>query len=137
MDLVTVKSDYITRHKRVTEDLEKLIENAVNYDDELEVNAQKSDFDPNALEWDNTKDERNFELLNNMSWIIEQIIANTEEILDIGEDNKKKHRSKKSLETLVSSIRKIKKESAEYIENEQRLQKIADEALVLLDEIRL
>lgn len=137
MELLTIKTDYIAKKQRLAEALDKLVEHAVNFDEELEINGNKSDIDPNELEWDNTKDERNFEILMHMSRITEQIIANIDEVLGVGEDNKKKHRLKKSLETLISSIRKIKKESKEYIENEQQLQNTADEALKRLDDIRL
>lgn len=56
--------------------------------------------------------------------------------MGIGDDKKKAHRAKKGVETLITSVRKIKKESNEIIEQEQRVISETNAALDLLDAIR-
>jgi hypothetical protein len=137
MDLITIREKYAVKQAQVSNALNALKENAVNYSEELEAFEDKSKIDLYSLEWNNSKDKRNFEILMDTSMIIERIIETIDEISDAGEDNKKKHRSKKSLETLISLIRKIKKQSKEFIDNEQQLQDTTNEALKLLGDIKL
>ena len=51
-------------------------------------------------------------------------------------DDKQAHRLKKGIEELITSIRRIKDESAEVLESEQRVINEADYALEILDGIR-
>lgn len=64
------------------------------------------------------------------------MIAAIDEAESAGNDKKKLHSQKKGVEMQVSSIRKLKKESNEIIEREQRFIREADSAIDMLNEIR-
>ena len=136
MDLSAIRTEYIFKQRKLSNDIDDFIEYAINYDELLDFYGEKSEIDLYVLEWDNVQDERYFDILMKESWIIERIIDTIEKILEAGDDNKKKHRLKQSLDSFISSIRKMKKESNEFIEKEQRLLSSTNEALKILDDIR-
>ena len=109
---------------------------ADNYDELLENYEDKNDIDVAELEWGNVKDARRFDNLQNLMWVYESIVAMIDEAMAVGDDKKKAHRAKKGVETLITSVRKIKKESNEIIEQEQQVINATNAALNLLDAIR-
>ena len=102
----------------------------------LEIYEDKNDIDVAELEWGNVKVARRFDNLQNLMWVYERIVAMIDEATEVGDDKKKAHRAKKNVETLITSVRKIKRESNEIIEQEQQVINETNAALNLLDAIR-
>lgn len=69
-------------------------------------------------------------------WVYERIVSMIDEATDVGDDKKKAHRAKRDVEMLITSVRKIKKESCEIIEKEQQVISETNAALDLLDSLR-
>ena len=136
MDLSVIRAEYEQKQQQLSEEMDRLMEWADNYEELLEFCEDKNDIDPAELEWDTVKDARHFDNLQNLMWVYERIVAMIDEAMAVGDDKKKAHRSKKGVETLITSVRKIKKESNEIIEQEQQVINATNAALNLLDAIR-
>ena len=136
MELSVIKAEYEQKKQQLSEEVDRLMEWADNYDELLENYEDKNDIDVAELEWGNVKEARHFDNLQNLMWIYESIVAMIDETMGVGDDKKKAHRAKKGVETLIASVRKIKKESNEIIEHEQKVISETNAALDLLDAIR-
>ncbi len=136
MDLSVIKAEYEQKQQLLSEEMDRLMERADNYDELLDIYEDKNDIDVAELAWGIVKDARRFDNLQNLMWIYESIVAMIEEATDVGDDKKKAHRAKKGVETLINSVRKIKKESNEIIEQEQQVISETNAALDLLDSLR-
>ena len=135
MDQSVIKAEYEQKQQKLSEEMDRL-EWADNYDELLENYEDKNDIDVTELEWGNVKDARRFDNIQNLMWVYERIVAMIDEAMAVGDDKKKAHRAKKGVETLITSVRKIKKESNEIIEQEQQVINATNAALNLLDAIR-
>ncbi len=136
MDLSVIKTEYEQKTQQFSEEMERLMEWADNYDELLDIYEDKNNIDVAELEWGNVKDVRRFDNIQNLMWVYESIVAMIDEAMGVGDDKKKAHRAKKGVETLITSVRKIKKESNEIIEQEQQVINATNAALNLLDAIR-
>ena len=136
MELSVIKAEYEQKKQQLSEEMDRLMEWADNYDELLENYEDKNDIDVAKLEWGNVKDARRFDNIQNLMWVYERIVAMIDEAMAVGDDKKKAHRAKKSVETLITSVRRIKKESNEIIEQEQQVINATNAALNLLDAIR-
>ena len=136
MDQSVIKAEYEQKKQQLSEEMDRLMEWADNYDELLDIYEDKNDIDVAELEWGNVKDARHFDNLQNLMWVYERIVAMIDEAMAVGDDKKKAHRAKKGVETLITSVRKIKKESNEIIEQEQQVINATNAALNLLDAIR-
>ena len=136
MDLEMIKKEYEAKQSELYDELYDFIECAVNYDELIDEYETKESIDTYELEWNDAKDQRYFDILNHKIWVVENIISTIDRINDIGDDEKKLHRAKKDLGSLVTEFRRMKKESNEIIEREQQMANNVDSALGVLDEIR-
>ena len=136
MDYDSIIETCQSKLQQASNEMLEFIENAANYDAVLETAEAKEKIDTNDLEWNTANDECIFHTLENTVCIYERIIANLCDFKSAGDNKKKIHQLKKSIERLISSIRKLKIESNELIEREQKFTKEADSALDLLDELR-
>ena len=136
MDLSVIKAEYEQKQQQLSEEMDRLMERADNSDELLEIYEDKNDIDIAELEWGYVKDARHFDNLQNLMWVYERIVTMIDEVTAVGDDKKKAHRAKKGVETLITSVRKIKKESNEIIEQEQQVINATNAALNLLDAIR-
>ena len=136
MDLSVIKAEYEQKQQQLSEEMDRLMEWADNYDELLENYEDKNDIDVAELEWGTVKEARRFDNIQNLMWVYESIVAMIDEAMGVGDDKKKAHRAKKGVETLITSVRKIKKESNEIIEQEQQVINATNAALNLLDAIR-
>lgn len=137
MNLEMTKKEYEAKQKKLTDELHKHIKFAVNYDELIEGCESIEDIDKDGeLEWNDAQDQRGYDILNHKLWIVENIISMIDEINEINGDKKKMHNAKRSVEELVTSLRRLKKESNEIIEREQRMIDDINVAIGVLDEIR-
>lgn len=136
MDLSIIKAEYEQKQQQLSEEMDHLMKWADNYDELLEIYETENDIDVAELEWGNAKDARHFDNIQNLMWVYERIVAMIDEAMAVGDDKKKAHRAKKGVETLITSVRKIKRESNEIIEQEQQVISETNAALDLLDVIR-
>ena len=136
MDLSVIKAEYEQKQQQLFEEMDRLMERADNYDELLDIYEDKNDIDVAELEWGVVKNARHFDNIQNLMWVYERIVAMIDEAMDVGDDKKKAHRAKKDVETLITSVRKIKRESNEIIEQEQQVISETNAALDLLDAIR-
>lgn len=136
MDQSVIKAEYEQKQQKLSEEMDRLMEWADNYDELLDIYEDKNNIDVAELEWGNVKDARRFDNIQNLMWVYERIVAMIDEAMAVGDDKKKAHRAKKGVETLIASVRKIKKESNEIIEQEQQVISETNAALDLLDAIR-
>lgn len=136
MDLSSVKAEYEQKKQQLSEEIDRLMERADNYDELLETYEDKNDIDVTELEWGYVKDARHYDNLQNLMWVYERIVTMIDEVTAVGDDKKKAHRAKKDVETLITSVRKIKRGSNEIIEQEQQVISETNAALGLLDAIR-
>ena len=136
MDCELIKKEYEFKKQQLQEEINSFVEHAINYDELIDCYETKEDIDLAELEWNDAQDWRRFDNLQNLAWIYERIVANIDEMMNLGDDKKKLHNFKKNIETLISSTRKLKKESQAAIECEQHFLDEANSALDLLDKIR-
>lgn len=136
MELSVIKAEYEQKKQQLSEEMDRLMERSDNYDELLDIYEDKNDIDVVELEWGNVKEARHFDNLQNLMWVYERIVAMIDEAMAVGDDKKKAHLAKKGVETLITSVRKIKKESNEIIEQEQQVINATNAALNLLDTIR-
>ena len=136
MDLSVIKAKYEQKKQLLSEEINRLVERADNFDELLEIYEDKNDIDVAELEGGTVNGARHCDNLQNLMWVYERIVAMIDESMAVGDDKKKAHRAKKGVETLITSVRKIKKESNEIIEQEQQVINATNAALDLLDAIR-
>ena len=136
LDFSLVKSDYDAKRQQLIDEMDSLMEHAVNYEEQLELYEEKAEIDWHELEWNTAKDQRHFDDIEHSLLLIDLIIRTVDDVISAGDDKKKVHQVKKEIETLIASIRRKKNESKEVIEREQQVIDEADSALDLLDAIR-
>ena len=136
LDFSLVKSDYDAKRQQLIDEMDSLMEHAVNYEEQLELYEEKAEIDWHELEWNTAKDQRHFDDIEHSLLLIGLIIRTVDDVISAGDDKKKVHQVKKEIETLITSIRRKKNESKEVIEREQQVIDEADSALDLLDAIR-
>ena len=136
MNLEMIKKEYEAKLQKIYDELYDLIECAVNYDELIDTYETKEDIDTYELEWNDALDQRHYDILEHKFWIVKNIISRIDEINAVGDDEKKLHRAKRDIGSLVTEIRRMKKDSNEFIEQEQQMINYVDEALGVLDEVR-
>ena len=136
LDFSLVKSDYDAKRQQLIDEMDSLMEHAVNYEEQLELYEEKAEIDWHELEWNTAKDQRHFDDIEHSLLLIDLITRTVDDVISAGDDKKKVHQVKKGIETLITSIRRKKNESKEVIEREQQVIDEADSALDLLDAIR-
>jgi hypothetical protein len=136
MDLEMIKKEYEAKQQKLYDELYDFIECAVNYDELIDTYETKENIDTYELEWNDAMDQRHYDILDRKFWIVKHIISRIDEINDIGDDKKKLHRVKRDLGSLVTELRRMKKDSNEFIEQEQQMINYVDAAIGTLDEMR-
>ena len=137
MDLEMIRKEYEAKQSKLTDERNRFVECAINYDELIERCESIEDIDKDGeLEWNDAKDQRRYDILNHELWIFENIISMIDEINDINGDRKKQHRANKSIEEFITSLSDMKKESNEIIEQEQQMIYDVDSAIGVLDEMR-
>ena len=92
------------------------------------------DFDD--LFFNDGKEQRKYDNFQHKLWILERLIAEIEEAIADNKDKKAVHQSKKAIETLITSYRRIKHESETVIAEENTVLETIDYGLKILDELR-
>ena len=136
MDYPMLKAELETKKQQILTEIDQFIERAVNFEELIDLYGEKDAIDHYEFEWNDTADQRHFENLEHTLWMIGGVIDTIDELVVAGDDKKKLHVAKKGIETLVTEIRRVKKESKEFIAEEQRVITESDSVLGLLDEIR-
>lgn len=136
MDLEMIRKVYEPKQQKLYDELYDFIECAVNYDELIDTYETKENIDTYELEWNDAKDQRHYDILEQKFWIVKHIISRIDEINAIGDDEKKLQRAKRDLGSIVTEIRRMKKDSNEFIEQEQQMINYVDEAIGTLDEMR-
>lgn len=137
MNLEMIRNEYEAKQSKLTDERNRFVECAINYDDLIERCESIEDIDKDGeLEWNDAKDQRYYDILNHKIWIVENIISMIDEINEINGDKKKQHRANKSIEEFITSLRYMKKESNEIIEREQQMTDDVDSAIGILDKMR-
>ena len=134
MNLASIRVDYEVKQQALLNAIESAMEEAVNYE-ELLVEYGAEDVDPGELEWNAAKDQRQYDTLQSELWMVQKILDTIDETLDAGDDVKKAHRARKSVDTLITSIREIKVESEDVIAHEKQVVDGAEYALSLLEQL--
>ncbi|MED9969628.1 MAG: hypothetical protein UFA98_06415 [Ruminococcus sp.] len=137
MNLEMIRNEYEAKQKKLIDELHKHIKFAVNYDELIERCESIEDIDKDGeLEWNDTQDQRGYDILNRELWMVENIISMIDETNGINGDKKKQHRANKSIEEFITSLRYMKKENNEIIEREQRTIDDINAAIGVLVEMR-
>ena len=136
MDLEMIKKEYEAKVQKLSDELYDLMEYAVNYDELIDTYETKENIDTYELEWNDAKDQRHYDILEQKFWIVKHIISRIDEINALGDDEKKLQRAKRDIGSLVTEIRRMKKDSNEFIEQEKQMINYVDAAIGTLDELR-
>lgn len=136
MEYDLIKTEYESKKQKLQEEINNFIKYAINYDELIDIYETKENIDLAELEWNNAQDQRQFDILQNSVWLVERVIDTIDEVTSIASDRKKAHNTKKGIEMLISSARRLKKESNDFIEQEQEFLIETDSVLELLDAIR-
>ena len=136
MAFFTIKAECESRLTRLSEELEDHIERAVNYRDMLSESGDTANVVFDELVWNDASDQRIAEALQDRIRVYEKIIAVYDEIMSLGEEKKRKQRLQKEIETLISSVGRIKHESEAIIEREREIIDEANTALEFIDAMR-
>ena len=112
--------NYSNEKNKIKVEIDAFIEVAVNYEDLLEISKDKEFIDREDLVFNDTKDKRYYENLNDLFVVYEKLIE-CFEILNKIDDKKEIHRQEKNIEELISEIRSLKKTSRRIIEQENEL----------------
>ncbi len=134
-DYSLVKESVEKKISLLQTEISEYVKTAVNYDDLFDDYDDVDDM-IDELEWNDAKDERHFNNLQENMWILQKLKHTLDEVMSVNDDNKKAHRLKKNTEMLISSVRKIKKESMEALESEQRVIDEASFTIEVLNGIR-
>lgn len=136
MEYALIKTEYESKKQKLQEEINNFVEHAINYDELIDIYETKENIDLAELEWNNAQDQRQFDNLQNCVWLVERVIDTIDEVTSIDGDRKKAHNTKKGIEMLISSARRLKKESTDFIEQEQKFLIETNSVLELLDAIR-
>lgn len=136
MEYALIKMKYDSKKQQLQEKINSFVERAINYDELIDIYEIKENIDLAELEWNNAQDQRQFDNLQNSVWLVERVIDTIDEVTSIDGDGKKAHNTKKGIEMLISSARRLKKESTDFIEQEQKFLIETNSVLELLDTIR-
>ena len=79
MDLSVIKAEYQQKQQQLSEEMDRLMERADNYDELLDIYEDKNDIDVAELEWGIVKDARRFDNIQNLMWVYESIVAMIDE----------------------------------------------------------
>ena len=119
-DLEKFIKHYSNEKNKIKAKIDAFIEVAVNYEDLLEISKDKELIDREDLVFNDTKEKRYYENLNDLFVVYEKLIE-CFEILNKIDDKKEIHRQEKNIEELISEIRSLKKTSRCIIEQENEL----------------
>lgn len=136
MEYALIKTEYESKKQKLQEEINNFIKYAINYDELIDIYETKENIDLAELEWNNAQDHRRFDNLQNSLFLVEQVIAAIDDTLSIEGDKKKAHNTKKGIEMLISSARRLQKESKDLIDQEQQYLSETNSVLELLDSLR-
>ena len=136
MNLEMIKKEYEAKQQKLYDELYDFMEYAVNYDELIDTYETKENIDTYELEWNDAMDQRHYDIIEHKFWIVKNIISRIDEINALGDDEKKLQRAKRDIGSLVTEIRRMKKDSNEFIEQEQQMINYVDAAIGTLDELR-
>lgn len=136
MDILKIKSEYETKKEQISKEIEYFIESATNYDELMEMYEEKSRIYYGALEFNNAEEHRYFDNLQNIAWMIRQVLILCAIYGGMNDEKRKSQTAQKALDTLMALIGNVKKVSNKVIEQENRVIEEADLVLDLVEQFR-